>query len=111
VVSFRTWIKNISRPFSKKLFLKGLGYKTTLSENRTIINLKLGYSHIIPLNIPSDKIQLKQRKNLITLKGCDPSQVGNFAGKIRHLKVPDAYKGKGCWYKNETKILKQLKKK
>jgi ribosomal protein L6P/L9E len=111
IVSFQTWVKNVSRPSSKKLFLKGLGYKTSLSRSRDKINLKLGYSHIISLSIPSDRIRLKRRKNLITLKGCNPSQVGNLAGRIRHLKVPDVYKGKGCWYKNETRVLKQLKKK
>ena len=45
-----------------------------------------------------------------SLEGFDPVAVGNFATKIKSLKFPDTYKGKGFWYKNEVKVLKEIKK-
>jgi ribosomal protein L6P/L9E len=49
-------------------------------------------------------------KNILTFEGFDPVAVGNFANKVRSLKFPDVYKGKGFWYKNEVRSLKEIKK-
>lgn len=105
------WLRLAERPFRKKIFLKGLGYKANLSENKEILSLKIGVSHSTTVFIPSNKINLKINKKTITIKGSFPTEVGNFAEQIRRLRIPDPYKGKGIWYKNEVRVLKVLKKK
>lgn len=105
------WLRLLERPFRKKIFLKGLGFKADLSENKEILNLKIGVSHPIKVFIPSNKILLKINKKIISIKGSSPAEVGDFAERIRRLRFPDSYKGKGIWYKNEIRVLKVLKKK
>ena len=104
------WIKRIDKPFKKKLVLKGLGFKIMLTDDNKILELKLGYSHIIKVNVPYDEITLKVEKNSLLVQGFDPIQVGNFISKIQQLKFPDSYKGKGFWCKNESITLKEVKK-
>jgi ribosomal protein L6P/L9E len=105
------WLKNIKRLYRKSLFLKGLGYKVSISDDKKFLQLKLGFSHNVSIEIPSSRLIVKLNKNFITIEGFDPVEVGNFASKIRCLKTPDSYKGKGVWYKNEIRTLKELKKK
>jgi large subunit ribosomal protein L6 len=104
-------LKNFRRTYRKKLFLKGLGYRVSISDDKKVLMLKLGYSHTSFLDIPITRLNVKVNKNFITVEGCDAVEVGNFASKIRQLRRPDVYKGKGVWYKNEIKVLKELKKK
>lgn len=111
VTSIEIWLQNVNKLCRTKLLLKGLGYKGNLLENKSVLNLKLGYSHTASLNIPQNKIKVKIVKNVITVKGHDFINTGNFARKIRCLRKPDAYKGKGVWYKNESRVFKELKKK
>jgi ribosomal protein L6P/L9E len=47
---------------------------------------------------------------LLIAEGIEASTIGNFLKKIKNLKAPDSYKGKGFWYKNESKLLKEIKK-
>lgn len=108
---FSSWLKNVGRVYRKKLILKGLGYKVGLIKNNSILELKLGFSHSIFITIPVKDIVVRINKQNITIEGIDSSLVGNFANKIRQLKLPDSYKGKGIWYKNEVRVLKELKKK
>ena len=48
--------------------------------------------------------------NILTAEGFEPDNIGNFLEKIRKLKKIDSYKGKGFWYKNESRVLKEIKK-
>lgn len=105
------WIKESSKFFRNKLLLKGLGYKVGVSENKKELNLKLGYSRIRSVLIPTTKIKVKTNKTMITVQGHNFSDVGNFARKIRLLRQPDLYKGKGVWFQNESIKLKEIKKK
>jgi ribosomal protein L6P/L9E len=106
-----SWVKSSSKLFRNKLILKGLGCKASLSNNQTILNLKLGYSHVLNVSIPTGRIKIRLCKNTITVQGHNSSEVGDFARRIRGLRYPDPYKGKGIWLKNEHRILKELKKK
>jgi hypothetical protein len=101
----------LERPIKKKILLKGLGFKAILSENNKILELKIGLSHSVKVPILSDKIRLKVNKKTITMRGFISTNIGNFSERIRRLKSPDSYKGKGLWYKNENRTLKLLKKK
>lgn len=106
-----TFVKNIENSAKKKLTLKGLGLKANLSSDFKSLDFKLGYSHLISLEIPKKGLYVSVQKNVICIEGVDPVEVGNFANKIRSLKVPDSYKGKGFWYKYEEENLKEVKKK
>jgi ribosomal protein L6P/L9E len=107
----KNFIKNIETSAKKKLKLKGLGLKANLSSDLKNLDFKLGYSHLISLKIPENTINISVHKNVVCVEGIDNVEVGNFASKIRSLKVPDSYKGKGFWYKYEEENLKEVKKK
>lgn len=104
-----TTIKSLNNTFRRKLTLKGLGFRITLIENKKI-EFKLGFSHLIQLNIPQH-LKVKVKKNFIYLESNNNVLLGNFMDKIISLKAPDSYKGKGFWYKYQEKTLKALKKK
>jgi ribosomal protein L6P/L9E len=107
---FSRWLKNVEKPFKKQLVLKGLGFKADLTEDSKNLELKLGFSLIITLPIPIHEVKVSVNKNVLTFEGFDPVAVGNFATKVKSLKFPDAYKGKGLWDKNEVRALKEIKK-
>ena len=108
ILLFFNWLKNFEKPLVKKLILKGLGLKAIVSKNN-ILELKLGFSHTINVSIPEQLI-VSIKKNVINIEGYDPILLGNFLHKVRILKYPNIYKGKGIWYKNELKTLKVVKK-
>jgi len=107
---FQDYLKRLEKPFKKKLLLKGLGYKAVLKNDETVLELKIGYSHTILLPIEKQNIKVVLDKNTLTIEGVDKVKVGNFVNKIRNLKLPDSYKGKGFWYKNEVIKLKEINK-
>jgi len=74
------------------------------------LEFKIGLSHIVSLEIPSHDVVVFLIKNTIVVEGINPVVVGNFLKKIKNLKIPGSYTGKGFWYKNEIKILKPVKK-
>ena len=102
------WLNSFNKPIVKKLLLKGLGLKATLL-NSDQLELKLGFSHVINIKVPSS-LTVSIKKNTINIEGYDSVLLGNFLHKIRILKYPNIYKGKGIWYKNELKTLKVVKK-
>jgi ribosomal protein L6P/L9E len=102
---------NLKNIIKRKLILKGVGYKISFSDNSKNIVFKLGYSHLIVLSIPEQIFNVSISKNLISMQSYDTTFLGNFLAKIRNLRVPDSYKGKGFLRKNEKLTLKQLKKK
>ena len=106
------WSEQLIKPLQKKLFFKGLGFKFKYSTpEKNKLELKLGYSHRTTILIPKKQIQVFLiKKNRIAVEGFNYNMVGNFAHKLRMLRFPDSYNGKGFWYKNENIILKQIKK-
>lgn len=97
--------------FEKVLILQGLGYSAEVKEDR--IFFKLGYSHPVELEIPSDvKVEIKTEKgkSLIYVRGIDKEKVGAFAFKIKRLKPADVYHMKGFRYADEVIKLKPVKK-
>ena len=103
------WLKKFSKPFKKQLLLKGLGFKGNIIKN-SILELKLGFSHIINILLNYTELKFSMHNNLLTVEGFEADKVGNFLEKIKKLKKIDSYKGKGCWYKNESRTLKEIKK-
>lgn len=109
-IMIETGIKKIGVSSKKKLILKGLGYRMTFANDSKRIDFKLGFSHLKRLEIPT-KIKIKFRKNIINVESLDKNLLGNYISKIRCLREPDSYKGKGFWYKYEKEKLKEIKKK
>ncbi len=109
--TYASHIKNmlagVTTPFGKKLILEGIGYKSEVKG--TNIVMALGFSHPVIVAIP-EGLKLTAEKNLITITGIDKELVGSFAAKLRSLKKPEPYKGKGMRYEGEVIKRKQGKK-
>lgn len=106
----RTLINNmvvgVSKGFSKKLELNGVGYRVALSGNG--LKLSLGFSHEVNFALPTG-VTATVEQNVITVSGIDKQQVGQVAAEIRALKKPEPYKGKGIKYADERIIRKSGK--
>ena len=109
--SILSYLKSCSSPVKKALKLKGLGFRMNVIKESGNIEFKLGFSHLKTLKIPHNKIKVSIQKNTIFVEGTDAAFVGNFLDKIKSLKVPDIYKGKGFWYKYQKEFFKTIKKK
>jgi large subunit ribosomal protein L6 len=105
-----SYLKSVEKASSRILHLKGLGLKAFNFKADRILELKLGFSHIVRIVYDSD-VYVRVKKNFIFIQSINRQKVGNLAAKIKNLKKPDSYKGKGIWYKNENLKLKVIKKK
>jgi large subunit ribosomal protein L6 len=98
----RTLINNavlgVNEGFSKQLEIKGVGYKVSVEENKLVLHL--GFSHPINFEIPAG-IAIEAKKNQVTVTGIDKQLVGETAARIRRLRPPEPYKGKGIKYAGE----------
>ena len=97
-------VKGVTEGYTKKLELIGVGFKASKTGN--VLDLALGYSHNIIFEVPKEiKIateQLKGQNPTITLEGNDRQLLGAVAAKIRSLRKPEPYKGKGVRYQGEV---------
>lgn len=103
----KNMVKGVNEGFEKKLILEGVGYKSQVNGNKLV--LALGFSHPVEVLIPTG-LEVKAEKNLLTFSGIDKELVGSFSAKIRSLKKPEPYKGKGFRYHDEIIRRKQGKK-
>lgn len=92
-------IEGVTKGFEKKLEIEGIGYRANVEGKNLVLNL--GFSHPVIFPIP-EGIEIFAEKNLITVRGIDKQLVGETASKIRALKKPDPYKGKGIRYLGEV---------
>jgi large subunit ribosomal protein L6 len=100
-------IEGVNDLFVRKLIIEGIGFKAEVAG--TTLTLNLGFSHPIKLLIPED-LKVTSEKNVLTISGVSKESVGQFAAKIRALKKPEPYKGKGIKYEKEIVRRKQGKK-
>jgi large subunit ribosomal protein L6 len=92
-------VSGVTQGFKKELEIVGVGYRADMSKN--VLNLTLGYSH--PINFPlPEGITGRVEKQVITIEGIDKGLVGQTAAKIKRLRKPDVYKGKGIRYLGEV---------
>jgi large subunit ribosomal protein L6 len=96
-------VQGVTNGYKKELELVGVGFKAANQGN--ILDLALGYSHNIIFEIPKElKLTTSQEKGdnpRIVLEGIDKQLLGQVAAKIRGLRKPEPYKGKGVKYKGE----------
>jgi large subunit ribosomal protein L6 len=91
-------VKGVSDGFTKNLELTGVGYRAQASGNSLTLNV--GYSH--PVIIKADPtISFAVAENVITVAGVDKALVGDVAAKVRAVRPPEPYKGKGIKYQGE----------
>lgn len=100
-------LKGTVAGYEKKLQLEGIGYRAAM-EGETLV-LQVGFSHPVKIQ-PSLGLKFSVEKNIITISGIDKELVGQTAAKIRAVKKPEPYKGKGIRYVGET-VRKKLGKK
>jgi large subunit ribosomal protein L6 len=100
-------VDGVSKGFEKKLEIVGIGYRSELHGNKLVFFL--GYSHPIDFQLPQGISAEVEKQTLVTIKGIDKELVGQISAKIRGLRKPDPYKGKGVKYATE-KIRKKAGK-
>jgi len=114
---FANMVEGVSKGFEKKLLITGVGYRANLEkidgkDNIVFKARELGFSHPIFYPLP-DTISAELPNNTtIVIKGPNKALVGQVAAKVRALRPPDAYKGKGIRYSDEivrTKVGKRGK--
>lgn len=94
-------VTGVSQGYSKQMEVIGVGYKVNLKGKN--VEFLLGYSHPILFTLPEGitVTQDEKNKNLITVSGIDKQLVGQTAARIRELRKPEPYKGKGIKYSDE----------
>ena len=97
-------VEGVTTGFQKVLEIVGVGYRVEKIGNK--IQLRIGFSHMVEVE-PMPGISLDvERNNRIIVSGIDKEMVGEMAARIRAIRPPDVYKGKGIRYTGETVRLK-----
>ena len=101
-------LEGVSTGYTRVLKMEGVGFKSNVEGNTLVLNV--GFSHPVRFPIP-ENIQIVVEKNTkITLTGFNKELIGQTAAKIRKIKKPEPYKGKGIRYENEIVRRKAGKK-
>lgn len=93
-------VVGVTQGYVKKLSIVGVGYKANKQGNK--LDLALGFSHPVVLEDPAGITTEVPAQTEILVKGIEKALVGNYAAKIRALRPPEPYKGKGIRYANEN---------
>ncbi|SNC58351.1 50S ribosomal protein L6 [Sodalis endosymbiont of Henestaris halophilus] len=99
----------VTHGFTKKLQLVGVGYRAAVKGN--LVNLSLGFSHLIEHRLPDGITAECPSQNEILLKGFDKQIIGQVAADLRAYRRPEPYKGKGIRHVDEVVRAKEAKKK
>jgi len=92
-------VTGVSVGFKKQLEIRGVGYRAALQDN--VVNLSMGYSHPVNLEIPAGITVTIPKNTDVIIEGADKQAVGEFAAKIRSVRKPEPYLGKGIRYVDE----------
>jgi large subunit ribosomal protein L6 len=102
-------VTGVAKGFEKKLNLIGVGYKA--QAQGTKLNLTVGYSHPVVMEMPAGIKVETPTPTEVLIKGFDRQRVGQIAAEVRAVRPPEPYKGKGIRYADETVTIKETKKK
>lgn len=100
-------VEGLDKGFEKKLRIEGIGYRAEKQGNKLVLNV--GLSHIVEMVEPEGITYDVPANNSIIVKGADKQLVGEMAAKIRAVRPPEPYKGKGIRYENEVVRIKEGK--
>ena len=96
-------IEGVTKGFSKTLEVIGVGYRVAVKGN--VIELQVGFSHPVLVELPAG-LSAKVEGQKLTIMGADKVLVGEMAARIRRIRKPEPYKGKGIKYETETILRK-----
>jgi large subunit ribosomal protein L6 len=92
-------VTGVTQGFSKTLEIQGIGYRAAVKG--TTLNLLLGFSHPVDMQIPEGLTVSVDGTTTIKIDGIDKQMVGQFAADVRAIRPPEPYKGKGIRYAGE----------
>ncbi len=93
-------VTGVSLGFQRTLLIEGVGYRAEMDGKKLVLHL--GYSHPVPVEPPADvEFAVEERGRIVRINGIDKQVVGELAAKIRKLRPPEPYKGKGVMYEGE----------
>ena len=101
-------LTGLSAGYTKNLEIIGVGYRFNVQGSKIVINA--GYSHPVEMVCPEGIKATLVNANEISLEGIDKQKVSEFAAKVREIRPPEPYKGKGIRYKDEHIRRKEGKK-
>jgi large subunit ribosomal protein L6 len=97
-------VTGVSKGFERRLQLVGVGYRAAVQGNA--LSLSVGYSHPVQIEVPKElKVRVESNTEVV-LNGADKELLGNICAKIRSVRPPEPYKGKGIRYHGEVIIKK-----
>jgi large subunit ribosomal protein L6 len=102
-------VAGVSKGYERKLELVGVGYRAAVQGK--VLNLTLGFSHAVNFPIPDGISMETPSQTEIIVKGIDRQKIGQVCAKIRAIRPPEPYKGKGVRFSGEQITLKEGKKK
>ncbi len=102
-------INGVFQGYERKLLLVGVGYRAQVQGAK--LNLSLGFSHPVVVDMPAGITVEVPVQTEIIIKGADKQLVGQVAANIRAVRPVESYKGKGVRYSDERVVLKETKKK
>ena len=102
-------VEGVSKGFEKSLELVGVGYRAAMKGN--VLSLQLGFSHDVDIQPPPGITFSSGKQTEVKISGIDKQAVGEIASKIRRIRPPEPYKGKGVRYTGEKVRRKEGKKK
>lgn len=106
----RNMVEGVTKGYTIKLSLVGVGYRANLAGDK--LNLALGYSHPVVVQVPSSlKVEVSKEQTDITITGANKQEIGEFAANVRAKRSPEPFKGKGVRYAGEHIVMKEGKKK
>ncbi len=101
-------VSGVHEGYTRKLELVGVGYRAAVAGKN--LNLSLGFSHPVVIVAPDGITLETPSQTEVLVKGVDKQQVGELAAKIRAVRPPEPYKGKGVRYAGERIVMKEAKK-
>ncbi|MBI4871832.1 MAG: 50S ribosomal protein L6 [Candidatus Riflebacteria bacterium] len=104
-------VHGVTQEFERTLDLVGVGYRAKVEGGKTL-ELALGFSHPVKVPVPEGlKVEAGAKGENVVIRGANKQVVGEFAAKLRRIRPPEAYKGKGIRYHEEqvkTKVGKKV---
>ncbi len=92
-------VTGVTQGFTKSLEIQGVGYRAEASQNTLTLNV--GYSNPVVLSIPEGLTVDVEKNTVVHVRGIDKQQVGEMAARIRRVRKPEPYRGKGIRYLGE----------
>ena len=102
-------VVGVSTGFTRNLEINGVGYRAAMQGNK--LQLSLGYSHPVEMDIPAGLTVKVENNTKIEITGADKQLLGQFASEVRAKRPPEPFKGKGVKYAEEHIVRKEGKKK